>query len=50
VGPRPEDRERLYWKKDFHYNQEGYRLFAEGLEEYLLANGYIEPALPDPVR
>jgi lysophospholipase L1-like esterase len=50
VGPEPKDRESLYWKRDFHYNREGYRLFAEGLEEYLTANGYIEPARADSTR
>jgi lysophospholipase L1-like esterase len=49
-GPDRKDRERLYWKKDFHHNQEGYRMFAEAVEEYLLANGYIEPSLPDSMQ
>ena len=43
VGPDRESQESLYWKKDFHLNEAGYRLFAEGVEECLLANGFIEP-------
>jgi lysophospholipase L1-like esterase len=43
VGRDREIQQSLYWKKDFHLNEAGYRLFAEGLEEYLLANGFIEP-------
>jgi lysophospholipase L1-like esterase len=42
-GARPED---VYWMKDFHHNEAGYRVFAEGIEEYLLQNGYFE--LEDP--
>jgi lysophospholipase L1-like esterase len=33
--------EELYWKNDFHHNEAGYRIFAEGLEEYLMANRFI---------
>lgn len=44
AGPDRDSQERLYWKKDFHHNVAGYRIFAEGVEEYLLANGFIEPA------
>jgi lysophospholipase L1-like esterase len=50
AGPERKGREKLYWKKDFHHNEEGYRIFAEAIEEYLLANGYIEPALSDSIR
>ena len=41
--PDRESQEKLYWKEDFHNNEAGYRIFAEGVEEYLLANDFIEP-------
>ncbi len=47
TGPERESREKLYWKKDFHHNEGGYRLFAEGVEEYLLTNGFLEPGSSD---
>jgi lysophospholipase L1-like esterase len=50
AGPHRKDRERLYWKKDFHHNEEGYRIFAEAVGEYLLANGYIQPSLSDSMQ
>jgi lysophospholipase L1-like esterase len=47
TGPERESREKLYWKKDFHHNEAGYRIFAEGVEEYLVANGFLEPGFSD---
>jgi lysophospholipase L1-like esterase len=46
TGPDRESREKLYWKKDFHHNAAGYRMFAEGVEEYLLGNGVLESLRP----
>lgn len=37
-APTVESREELYWPNDFHYTEAGYRIFAEGIEEYLLGN------------
>lgn len=47
MGIERESPKTLYWKKDFHHNEAGYRIFAEGVEEYLLDNHVIEPGSSD---
>jgi lysophospholipase L1-like esterase len=46
TGSDPRRIETIYWEKDFHHNTDGYRLFAEGVEEYLRASGLATATLP----
>ena len=34
----------LYWENDFHHNEQGYRIFAQGIAEYLLEHDLIRKA------
>ena len=43
-APTEEDQEKLYWRKDFHNTAAGYRIFADGVEEYLRKNRILERA------